>query len=143
MKKETQILQNETPDQRVQSLEAMAYSYGAKTYPKRLTQEDLSLRKDILSQQQIEISQLEEEKKQLVSDMNEKIKKIKNDRNITLDSIRTGVEEVYETVYNIIDENNLMMLTYNNKGELISSRPTTSDERQLSIVPDQKKSSNS
>ncbi|GIJ96597.1 hypothetical protein CAPN001_11660 [Capnocytophaga stomatis] len=120
--------------ERIQLLKDNAVRAEEMTYSKQFTEEEISEKKDELAKQDIALMKLEEEKKQITADFNDKIKKIKSERDVNLHGIRTGVQEVTETVYLLDDQEERKMHIYNDNGDLILSRPLKQEERQLSIL---------
>lgn len=120
--------------ERIQLLKDNAVRTEEMTYSKSFSEEQLIEKKDALARQDIELFKLEEQKKEMTADFNQKIKNVKTSRNRNLNEIRTGVEEVTEDVYLIDDQEERKMNYYNDEGDLIFSRPLKQEERQLSIL---------
>lgn len=120
--------------ERIQLLKDNAVRVEEMTYSKSFSEEQLIEKKDALARQDIELFKLEEQKKEMTADFNQKIKNVKTSRNRNLNEIRTGVEEVTEDVYLLDDQEERKMNYYNDEGDLIFSRPLKQEERQLSIL---------
>ncbi|AMD85099.1 hypothetical protein SAMN05444369_101311 [Capnocytophaga haemolytica] len=123
----------ENKSERVRLLRDNAVKMEELSYPKTLSSEQLSEMKDELAKQDISLQKLEDEKKEVTADYAQRIKVAKAERNVVLHSIRTGVQEVTETVYLIDDQDERKMYVYNEDGDLISSRPLKQEERQMTI----------
>ena len=102
----------------------------AYSYDRVLTDDEKQEEQESFAQTHIEIARLEGEKKEIVDRLNQelKVKRIIADK--ALLKIKTGREEVTETVYVIHDEDEQRVGTYNFRGELIAERPMRSGERQ-------------
>lgn len=102
----------------------------AYSYDRVLTDDEKNEEQEKFAQFHIELSRLENEKKEIVDRLNQelKVKRIVADK--ALLKIKTGREEVTETVYVIHDEEEQRVGTYNFRGELIAERPMRSGERQ-------------
>jgi len=128
---EKQILQTESRNKRKQILRDTCVKAKQFTYPKTFTPEEMTLKKDELSQHDIKLEILEKEKKQTVEGMNKGIKEVKTERSYTLNCVRTGMEEVTEQVYLLDDQESGNMGFYNQDGELVYTRLLLKEERQL------------
>jgi len=131
---EKQLLQNETQSERKIVLRDTCLKMEEFTYSKQFTQEELTHKKDELSQQDIKLEKLEQEKKEVVADFAARIKAVKEDRLQTLNQVLTGAEEVTEQVYLLDDQEEKKIGYYNADGLLVYERPLMPDERQLRIV---------
>ncbi len=127
------ILQSETPSERRQILKDSCVKIQEFTYAKEFTKDELASKKDELSQQDIKLDKLEEEKKEITQEFNANIKKLKTERKTTLSCVRTGKEEVTEDVYLLDEQDEGVMRYYNQDGVLVYSRPLLPNERQLRI----------
>ncbi len=130
---EQKILQSETPSERRQILKDSCVKMQEFTYAKEFTKDELASKKDELSQQDIKLDKLEEEKKEITQEFNASIKKLKTERKTTLSCVRTGKEEVTEDVYLLDEQDEGIMGYYNHDGVLVYSRPLLPNERQLRI----------
>ncbi|CAA0253756.1 hypothetical protein V2605_03600 [Tenacibaculum maritimum] len=130
------ILQLENRNERKQILKDSCVKTETFTYPKQFTPEELSLKKDELSQQDIQLDNLEGEKKKVTTEFNNDIKELKNERKHTLTCVRTGMEEVTEQVFLLDDQEVGKMGYYNESGILVYERPLMPEERQLRISKD-------
>jgi hypothetical protein len=128
------ILQTTNPKDREQYLKDTCVKTETFTYPKKFSPEELALKKDILSQQDINLDNLEAKKREVTTEFNNNIKELKIERKHTLTCVRTGMEEVTEMVFLIDDQEEGKMGYYNKKGELVYERPLMPEERQLRIL---------
>jgi len=131
---ELQILPTENPKERKQILIDSCVKTESFTYPKHFNDDELSLKKDELSQHDIKLDILEQEKKKVTTELNNDIKELKTDRKYTLNCVRTGMEEVTEKVYLLDDQEQGKMGYYNGDGKLVYQRPLMPEEKQLRIT---------
>lgn len=129
-----QILQTENAENRKQILKDTCLKTEEFTYSKHYTDEELVLKKDELSQLDIKLDRIELEKKEVIADFNARIKALKEERQKTLDGVRTGAEEVTEIVYLLDDQEERRIGYYNSNGQRVYERPMLKEERQLRIV---------
>lgn len=132
------ILQNVSPQDRLQALRDSAEKRENYTYPKVLSEDMLSKLKDDLTNDSVKLSKLEEARKEWLTDHKAKVKPLKKDIAITLTKLRSRVEEVEEEVYLMADQEEGMMGYYNSEGALVYHRPLMQDERQFRIVDNSK-----
>jgi len=125
------IFQDKTTIERLNLLEGNADDVIEGYYYERvLTEEQVIEEQEAFARTHIELQNLEEEKRQIVEGLNEQIKIKKKLAEKSLQMIKTGREEVKETVYVINDEDEGKIGTYNHRGELIAERPMRGAERQ-------------
>ena len=106
---EKNFLQNESKKDRLQALKDNCERAEKMIYPKELDPETITALKDELTTEFIEISRLDEQKKEFMNDWKIKVKPRKQ-----LTAILMGF--------------------YNGSGKLIKQRPLTQDERQFRII---------
>ena len=106
------------------------------TYGRKLSQEELSVKKDDLSRQYIKLHRLEADKKEKIKEFDTPIKETKKESKKTLEAIRTEMEEVTEQVYLIDDQQAGKMGYYNALGHLVHERFLMPEERQIRITAD-------
>lgn len=117
--------------ERIRTLESNADNIEEKfTYDKVLTEYEIAEEESGFAAVHIEIERLEAKKKDLVEQLSAEIKAKRKVADKSLLKIRTGREEVTETVYEIRDEVDEMIGVYNMHGVLISERPMRPNERQ-------------
>lgn len=103
------------------------------TYQKPLTEEELNERREILTDNSIKLSDLEEEKKEATKVFKDRIDPLKADNKQLLSELRTRQAKVTGLIYHLANHDDGMMETYDGKGELISSRRLRPDEKQSNI----------
>lgn len=131
---EKRILQGESPASRLEILKMNAESTELFTYPKQLSEEDLEAVKNEIVKTNIELAKLQEERKAFNEVYNEKKKPLDTSLKENLSMARTKVKEVTEQAFLMSDQDEGVMLYYNEDGILINKRPLFREERQLRIV---------
>lgn len=81
----------------------------------------------------VELSKIEQEKKEVLASFKERMDPIKNDLKINIQSLRTGQEEVVTDIFYIADYDNNRMYGYAPDGTEVRNRRLRSDEMQISI----------
>jgi len=102
-------------------------------YMRQFAPDELLEMKEELSTVAITMDDLEEEKKDLTSTLNAKIKTQKIRKKRLLKGLKQKSELVTENCFKFIDENTRMVGFYNSEGDLINSRPAMGNELQKSI----------
>jgi len=102
-------------------------------YMRQFTPDELLEMKEELSNVAITMDDLEEEKKDLTSTLNAKLKTQKVRKKRLLKGLKQKSELVTEDCFKFIDENTRMVGFYNSEGDLITSRPAMGNELQKTI----------
>lgn len=102
-------------------------------YMRKFTPDELLVMKEELSNVAINMDDLEEEKKDLTTSINAKLKTQKVSKKRLLKGIKQKAELVTEKCFKFIDENTRMVGFYNAEGDLINSRPAMGNELQKTI----------
>ena len=102
-------------------------------YTKQFTPDEIVEMKDELSTVIINLSEMEEEKKQIVDELKEKMKPQKAKQTELLTNIKYKSRLVSEKVYLIPDFDRRMMDYVNGEGEVVSSRRLTKEENQFRL----------
>lgn len=132
------MFQDLPPKEREQYLRDGAYRIDTEEYLKRLSPEERQKRQEDLSKLQFEILKEEKEKTEVMKEYTTAIKDMKGRNKELVDVLKNNAETVCEEVFYIADEDSRMMGIYTKEGELIRSRPMTSEELQKSIFQLQK-----
>jgi hypothetical protein len=103
------------------------------TYQRILTEEEMVNERETFTELSIQLAQIEEQKAQMMAEINARKKAKKTALTKSLILLRVGRMEVTENVYLIKDENELKVGTFNWKGEIISERPMKQTERQRNL----------
>ena len=130
---EKQLFADVPLNARAEMLDANAEKVEEMTYPKPLTAEEMEKERMNFSQQAIEISAKQDKMKEITDQHKAELKPMVELYKETLLMIKTKQRMVREVVYHLADHEEGLMCTYNNRGELISSRRLTPEENQISI----------
>jgi hypothetical protein len=102
-------------------------------YMKRFTPEEIQEMKENLSESDIKINDLEDEKKDAVKRITTVLDPLKKSRKEILKNIKQKAEFVKENCFKFLYEDERLIGYYNSEGDLIESRPATSEELQKTI----------
>lgn len=129
-----QILQGESPEERIRSLKENADKIEMFSYPRELSIGEIQEFQSSLSQDLIAVDR--EDQKLKVAKENHKAatKPVKQEIASKLQMIRTQVEEVKEDVYLLKDVEENKMGYYSKEGNLVFERSLLPDEMQFSIT---------
>lgn len=105
------------------------------TYMKSLSQDDLDIKRERLSDNLIFIDQADEELQTAKDHHKIKTKPVKADNKKLISEIRTRKEEVIGTLYHVADQENGIMETFDENGGFVSSRRLRPEEKQLKAFP--------
>lgn len=100
------------------------------TYQKPLTEEELTARKEQLTENCIKLGDLEEQKSDAVAEFKAKIDPLKIANKDILFELRMKQAKVEGTLYHMANHEDGMMETYDDQGYLVSSRRLRPDEKQ-------------
>lgn len=104
-----------------------------KGYMKRYTPEELAKLKETLSETDIEINDIEDEKKEAMKDFKTRLEPLTTERKTILEGLKKKAEFVTEKCYKFIDQEKREVGFYNESGDLIESRPAYSEELQTTL----------
>ena len=104
-----------------------------KGYMKPFTPEELARMKESLSETDIEINDIEEEKTAAMKDFKARLEPLTTERKKTLDGLKKKAEFVTERCFKFIDQEAREVGYYNENGDLIESRPAYSEELQTTL----------
>ncbi|MFC7347272.1 hypothetical protein ACFQO9_11140 [Chryseobacterium zhengzhouense] len=124
---------NMSAKDKLDNLQAMAYSTEETSYFKILTQEELDERRETLTENVIKISDLEFEKKQLTEEIKAKQKPMQVQNLEIMQTLKTKSEKIEGVLYHVDDQEAGMMYSYDVNGDFISSRRLKPNERQGSM----------
>jgi len=131
---EQKFLQGVSPRERLEALKDNAEKVELFTYPKHLGEDELSLLKDEMVKDSVHLAKLEDAKKEFNTSHKSKVKPLKQSFTITLNKLRSKVEEVEEEVYLLADLEEGFMGYYNSEGILVHVRVLKPEERQHRII---------
>lgn len=118
---------------RIIVLRENAYSVEQTTYMRPLSEEEIADRKNTLTKNSIELYDIEEQKKEAVKVFKEKIDPLKAENRGLLFEIRTKQVKAEGELFNMMNEVEGTMETYDHEGNFIASRRLRPNERQLAI----------
>lgn len=104
-----------------------------KGYMKRLSTKRLQEMKENLAETDIEYFDIEEEKKEFMKDIKERLSPLSDNRKKLLTGLKNKAEFVTEKLYKFIDTEAKEVGYYSADGELVESRPAYSEELQMTI----------
>lgn len=122
-------------EQRVQLLRDHADQIEVTKYLKDLTQEELDVKREQLSDNLVKLSEWEDELTDIKDGYKVKMKPKKDENRELLQQIKTRKEEVEGTVFHLANHEDGMMETYDENGELIGSRRLRPEEKQPKLFP--------
>jgi hypothetical protein len=137
---ERSILQNVSPEERLEQLKAVAEKTEVFTYPRELSMGELEELKNELSQNCITIDAEDEKKKEMMENYKAAVNPLKQQNRKILQMVRTGSEEVTDSVFLLKDLELEKMGYYNKEGVLVFERRLRPDEMQYSIQEHLRKS---
>lgn len=103
-------------------------------YTRILTEEELSMRREIKVNNDITLAKMQEELKEYIARAKEEMKPFGLQNSSLIAAVRDRVERTTATVYKFKDEETRQMGYYNAAGELVFSRMLTPEERQGSLL---------
>jgi translation initiation factor 2 beta subunit (eIF-2beta)/eIF-5 len=130
---EKTILQNVSPDERIEMLKANAVKTEKFSYARELEQSEIQELQNELSQQMIAVDQEDQKLKVHKEAYKSVVKPIKTAIGANLQKIRTGVEEVNDDVFLMKDLAEEKMGYYSKEGKLVFERKLKPEELQYSI----------
>ncbi|WP_440881432.1 hypothetical protein [Tenacibaculum sp. C7A-26P2] len=131
---EQQILQTDNPKERIQILKDTCVKTETFTYPKQLSNEELELEKHNFTQHAITVEIADKKLQEAKEIHKSETKPVKEEMKTQISKIRSGIEEVTETVFLLDEQDEGKMGYYNSQGVLVYERLLMQDERQLRII---------
>ena len=121
------------PQQRKQYLADNADSVVKKTYMQRYTPEELQARKEELANVSIAINDIEQEKKDAMKELKERLDPLTEQRTTLIGDIRRKAKEVTGDCYCFVVEEERMTYVIAENGDCIEAHPCTADELQKTV----------
>lgn len=115
------------------TLESLAIIINKESYTKQLSKKEIIEKRKHLSDVSIIIDDLETEKKEIINEFKEKLKKPLEDKKELLQAIRFKSETRTGNLYYIDDQENGFMYLFDENAICIESRPLKPTERQTKI----------
>lgn len=106
-----------------------------KLYMKDLSQEELDGKRETLTTNYIKISDLDDELGKIKADFKFQTDPLKTENKVLLGQVKTRKEEVKGILFHFADQEDSMMYTYDQLGELVGSRRLLPKEKQLKAFP--------
>lgn len=120
-------------DQRVRFLKDNADAVVEKTYMRKYTPEELQSHKEELANTDIQISDIEEEKKAAMDEFKERLQPLKDKHSELVENIRQKATLVKGICYAFVSEEERTTYIINEDGDCIESHPCTADELQMTV----------
>lgn len=133
---EKELFKNKEPLARLQMLRDNCAAIEKITYPHQFSEEEMEARKTSLANLDIEISELDAEKKAVQDRIKEKMKPITKHRSKLIDDIKRKYEDVTDECYKFLDRETRTAYYYNGNGDLVRERPMEAQEMQKTIQED-------
>lgn len=115
------------------NLQAMAHSIENTSYYVSLTQDELDVRREKLTDNFIKIADLEATLKATTKMLKAEQKPMVEENSSLMQTIKTKTEEKSGVLYHVDDQEAGMMHSYDEDGYLVASRRLRPDEKQSSI----------
>jgi len=129
-----QLFKDVAPDHREQYIRDNCYKIiDNHHYTRNLTEEEILEAKEDLFQASLMISKEESELKSIRKEYQERLKKLKGEKNELLEMLQFKAKSEKGTAFEFDYQDEGMMSLYDTQGRLISSRPLGPTERQTSI----------
>jgi hypothetical protein len=122
------------PKQRLQLLKDTADKIEETKYQKPLSQDDMDLRREKLTENCIRLSELEDEKKEAMAEFKEKMQPMVVENKLLLTEVKTKQQTVFGQLFHLANHESGFMETYDEDGLLVGTRRLRPDERQGSIL---------
>lgn len=115
-------------DARIRFLKDNCDKPEEKGYMKRFSPERIAEMKEQLSETAIQINDIEEEKKAVMSDFKKQLEPLTEDKTKLLKALKNKAEHVREVCFKFVDTEAREVGYYNEDGDLIESRPAYAEE---------------
>jgi hypothetical protein len=122
-----------TPEERINALRNHADKVEQTDYEKELTEEELIAKREEFVDNSIVVSKLEDELAEKKKEYKNKIEPIKLVNRCLQKEIKTKKKWVKGQLFHMADQVNSMMETWDESGELVSSRRLRPDEKQARL----------
>lgn len=128
-----QLFQDQTPEQRVQSLRDNAFAIEKSNVKALFSDDEIAEMKTNLSEVSIAENELKEELKEISKDLKDRIKTKRESIKGLLQYLKDKYKIENQEVYLMDDQDSGLMNTYNINGFLIESRKLRQSEKQTRI----------
>lgn len=127
------LFQGLTPQERADNLESLAHTIEEESYMRPLTEDELTIRKDNLVNNSVELNLLAEEKKAITAELNGKSTRLSKLNKGLLDDITHQAVKQHGKVYSILSEDSRWVDKYNESGTWLSRRRAGPEDSQRHI----------
>lgn len=127
------ILQDRTPQERVQMLEKMAAKAEKITYIRHLTEAEIEGESKKLADAVTSRARVEEDKRENMKMFNTRIDELKTKAEMISETLLSGTKEETRKCYKFINLETREVGYYNEYGELVKIRPATDQDMQLDM----------
>lgn len=131
-------LKDLSPEDRLVTLEGECFKVEEQSYLKPLTEAELADRRTEFSQTSIEISVIDDERKEAMAGFKDRIDPLKVKKDAALTAIKHRGEMTKGKVYLMPDHENRVMHVVTPEGLVLDSRMMRPEERQFTIQHNQK-----
>jgi hypothetical protein len=118
------------PSEIKDNLEAVAYGIQEKSYTKNLTEEEIVERKDEYSEIAISLSEIAEQKKEVMERFKNLIKEPKLKASMLLESIKFKSEQKHGQLFLLDEQEDGLMYSFDALGVCVEVRPLLKEEKQ-------------
>lgn len=122
-----------SPQERVRLLRENCDSQETTTYLRDLSQEELDNKRETLVDNLIKASNLEDELNEIKDGYKTKMKPLKDANKILQQEVKTRKEQVSGNLYHMANHEDGMMETYDENGDLVSTRRLRPEEKQARL----------
>jgi hypothetical protein len=129
----TEMYKDMTLEERVQLMTNQAYKVIEEDYQKPVGDDEISAEQSFVSQELLQIAELEAEKKKITAEIAGKIKGIKAIQTARLAVISSGKRKVFGKIWLFPDQQSGKMRYFDQYGDLISTRKLQSHEKQTTL----------
>lgn len=109
------------------------------SYSRAFTPEELAEQRELLTDADIMLADIEKAKKEAMDGFKEQAKPYVEQKNKAIENLKAKAETVIEECYKYFDEETKMIGFYNSEGNLVNSRPAFPNEMQKSVFAELRK----
>jgi choline dehydrogenase-like flavoprotein len=120
-------------EQRKLLLQQNADSIEQTDYLKPLSPDELDIKREILTENAIKLSELEDEKKEAMQEFKSQMDPLAKANKELLTEIKTRQAKFFGHLYHMANHEDGMMETYDDNGELVASRRLRPEERRQNL----------
>jgi len=124
------ILEGISEEERVRSMDDTCYRKVQEKFYQPIVSDEIEEIKNELLNAYMKLSDLEAEKKEVIEEINERIKPYKKEVKELTSSLKQGAREVEDILWYMDDQEEGLMYLYDRFGNLIKSRKLLPSERQ-------------